>query len=154
MTHSSDIVYKEIGFSECYDELLPMFKKQWETSGEFIFKELKLDVGQYVYLENIGLHKGLVAMDGDKIIGYISLLMSYHLHHRGKKIATTCCFYVDEEYRTKHVGKDLIKFAEKHMKEKYQVDYLQLITNKNKPMHSYMKYLGYDLTDYLFVKEL
>ena len=148
------LLFKEIGFSECCEELMPMFKKQWETSGDFIIKDLKLDIGQYLYLENIGLHKGIVAMDGDKIVGYISLLLSHHLHHRGVKLATTCCFYVDESYRKDNVGAKLIKFAEQHLKEKHGIEYLQLITNKNAPMKNYMTRLGYELSDYLFIKEL
>ena len=155
MTHSSkDIIYKEMSFSECYEELMPMLQKQWETSGDLIIKELKVDVAQYLYLENIGLHKSIVAMDGDKIVGYISLLVSHHLHHRGVKIATTCCFYIDENYRKNKVGLNLIKFTENHMKEKYGMEYLQLITNKNAPMKDYMERLGYGLSDYLFIKEL
>lgn len=67
---------------------------------------------QYRAIEMTGIMRTLVAHDGDKVVGFVVLLLST-LPHYGEKVATTESFFVLPEYRSAGLGLALLRRAEK-----------------------------------------
>jgi len=108
--------------------------------------------GEY-YLQNISKahHHYLIAIDGDKAVGYISCHGQILLHHLGLVYEIQELF-VDKEYRSKGAGRQLLQALEEIIgKEKYEL--LEVASNmRRKEAHEFYLKTGFERTSYKFKK--
>lgn len=99
-------------------EALPMMQEHYE---EVPFghngRAFELDVELYEQLEEAGFLTILVAYDDGEIAGYIVLIASPSLHHKGQFDIQTDCFYVKPCKRRSGILKKLLAVAIAHCQE-------------------------------------
>lgn len=154
---TSTVSFRELKATEWHERLNEIGEQQWKSQKEFFMKDgknkYKLDLTQIFFLEDQGAYRIIGAFKGEELIGYMMVVMNYHIHHRGRKSAFTTSFYIKPEHRG-GTGTKLIKFTEELLKNKYHVSIFSLVTNINMPMKNYIESLDYKLMDYVFMKEL
>lgn len=72
--------------------------------------------GMYDMLERAGLLHVFAAHDGDKLIGFVSVLINV-LPHYGRRVAVSESLFVLKAYRSGGAGIKLLRHAEKFAKE-------------------------------------
>lgn len=87
------------------------------------------------------------------IVGFLVIIVNNDLHDKNKIVANNDLFYVDEEHRSKGIGKQLISFCEDDLTN-LGVDYLYIsITDKN-PVDSLLLNLNFSLVERKYIKIL
>jgi len=114
---------------------------------------LDMDWDLYSKLEDLGLIKIFTARDGDKLAGYLWVIISPNLHSKGTYVASDDGFFVDKEYRGISVAKNLIKFTEKCLKED-GFKLFHMSGTEEKPIDPLMKRMGYQKIESKFQKVL
>lgn len=110
----SNIVIKQLFLREMKDYIEQMTQEHWDEVpfGDF---DLDLDVewDTFISLDGQGLACCLFAFDDDKPVGYLVLLCSGMMHHKGTTQAVTDVFYVDPAYRSSGVFQQLLDEAKR-----------------------------------------
>jgi hypothetical protein len=145
---------EQVFFTDVYEELLPLFKAHWV---ELYIKggpeNLLVNYGFYRDMEAIGQYVGLVAKDGDKLIGYLSCLISNPPHHADITSGLVDCMYLDANSRKGSLGMRMIKKCEEVLK-KQDVDFMQIATNVKKDLSKLMCRMDYVPMDIIYSKKL
>lgn len=94
-----------------------LLAKQWEEVDERRkSSELNVQWDSYQAADDAGMHIWVLAERGDKVLGFISMLVCPSMH-TGEITALTDTMYVLPEERGTGVGTELIKRAEEMVKE-------------------------------------
>ena len=144
-----------------YDRLLPLFKDHWEEIGMGNTKHLTLDINLEYYkaLEEAGSYFGVGIEETatGTLVGYISMLIGPHPHHRTQKFAVLDCFFLDKQHRTT-LGKmafyKAFTKAEHIAIEHYGCKYIQFVYSSNKDLSKLGERLGYSPSDVIMIKEV
>jgi GNAT superfamily N-acetyltransferase len=119
--------------------------------------QLELDLVDevYEYSEQSGYARFYVSMIDTTCVGYMILLASEMLHHRGVIQATTDCFYVAPEYRESSVFKELLEYVENDLRAE-GIRFLTVGLNPNFPskLDKYLSTQGYEVTEVSMTKEV
>ena len=110
---------------------------------------------QSIYPELISVPNNtyLVALEENKIIGFMSLEMNYKLHHNGR-VGIIEEFVMDPNTRSKGYGKEFLAFAENYMKQQGCLC-IELTSNfRRTRAHSFYEKNGFSKTSYKFFKDL
>ncbi len=157
----TDFIVERGTWHDNYEELRPMFFEHWNEVGMANESNLRLDINEagYAALEVANMFLGIALKESKsmKIVGYLSILIFKHLHHRSTTFAGTDCFIVHKDYRGVGVFKGILKMfklAEKILIEEYGVTYLQFFSNSNKPVVALAKRMGYTESDVVLIKKL
>jgi GNAT superfamily N-acetyltransferase len=119
--------------------------------------ELELCDDVYTYSESVGHCKCYAAFVDNEYAGYMIVMASEMIHHKGITQAVTDSFYVAPAYRGMEVFKTLLKKVEQDLKVN-NIRFLTVGLNPNMPdydnMQRGMDRHGYKHTEYLVTKEL
>lgn len=145
-------------FSDYYKYLVPLFKAHWEELGFPGTKDLTLDIDicAYLDLQYSERHVGVAALLEGKPVGYLSVILSQHLHHKGIVFAFTDAFMMDKEHRGLTGAKTMCKMIALAEKEclRRGATYLQLVTNTNKDLSKFASHCQYVHSDTAYIKRL
>lgn len=121
--------------------------------------QLELDLVHevYEYSEQVGYAKCYAAfVDGD-YAGYMLIMASEMIHHRGTTQAITDSFYIAPAYRSTGAFKELLAHVESDLRDN-GIRFLTLGLNPNTPhynkMDGMLSKLGYLTTEVSVTKEL
>ena len=98
-----------------------LMRANWNETG-FDF-EFDPDAQRYEFLYTAGLMFALVAYDGDRIVGYCTVLVGPHLHNRAVVVASHDALFVDPSFRGLVSGR-LMRAAEVEAKRRGAVRFL------------------------------
>ena len=116
-------------------------------------EQFNFELFQQLFLQNIITpnYHYLIAIDGDKAVGYISCHGQMLLHHLGLVYEIQEIF-VDKEYRSKGVGKELLNALEETISEE-NYELLEVASNmRRKDAHRFYLANGFECTSYKFKK--
>lgn len=117
------------------------------------------DWTRYAQLDQFGwLGIATVRIDGE-MIGYMTLIIGPHLHHKAVKWATVDVMYLHPKYRKGWTGVRLIKFVEKGLRKlEVKVFWFSVkshFTNeRGRTVEEVLKFLGFDYTEATYAKVL
>lgn len=109
-----------------------------------------------VYKANISnrdYHYLVAVLADDEIAGFISCHAQQLLHHCGK-VAEIQELYVDERHRQQGIGKLLINYIEKQLRNDQCRSFEVTSQNKRLQTHTFYQALGFEQTHKKFVKQL
>jgi GNAT superfamily N-acetyltransferase len=119
--------------------------------------ELNLVEEVYTYSEQVGYGRYYAAFVGDDFAGYVTLMASEMLHHRGVMQAVVDVFYVAPAYRSGGVFTKLITYVEQDLKLA-GIRFLTVGVNPNMPhkekVVAYLSAQGYITTEISMTKEV
>ncbi len=121
--------------------------------------QLELDLVHevYEYSESTGYFKCYMASVNGNYAGYMIIMASEMIHHRGTMQAITDSFYITPEYRSSGVFQVLLDKVEHDLKHN-KIRFLTIGLNPNMPHYSKMDHklakLGYLTTEISVTKEL
>lgn len=105
------ITYQIEPMESCWDDFYPLleqhFKENYPKDLEF-----KPNYPVYYHLFVTGKLKAFTVRDDGKPVGYMSLLVSPHLHCKDVRWAMTDAIYISPEYRDTGILNKLIEFVE------------------------------------------
>ncbi len=148
------ITFRQGTVKDDLHKILPMIKNHWQEVGHRGGPEvLEFQIPDYILDEITDRLKGFVAEEDNKIIGYVGFNIMRHPQHYNNLFASSVAIYIDPEYRKKNLGKDLIRFSEQELK-KEGVEYVQLVSNENKPIDDFCKKLGYVSSSIVYTRRI
>ncbi len=120
--------------------------------------ELELCDEVYEYAEQVGHCKCYIVTVDQYYAGYMIIMASEMVHHKGTFQAVTDSFYIREEYRSLGAFGVLLKFVEEDLR-KNNIRFLTVGLNPNMPHYDRMKRLmtcndEYQPTEFSVTKEL
>lgn len=114
---------------------------------------------QYAYLEKIGwLFCASARVDG-RLVGYTTVFVNLHIHHKNTKYATVDVMYIHPDYRSGWTGVRFVRFLEKgarHLGAKVmRFDVKEHFKNKRgHGVGDVLRFLGFDAVDVSYMKVL
>lgn len=147
-------------YKEYKDKLQDLFKDHANEIVTYATKELELKIDDdfYTNVEQSGNYLSLAFLDGEELIGYLSVFINRnHPHHKDKCFAMTDVFYIKPSKRGLASFKLLTKaFDELEfiLKEEYNADYLYISTSAKKELTALVDYIGCKRCDIVYVKNL
>lgn len=118
--------------------------------------ELNLCDEVYTYSEQVGYCKSYAAFVDNEYAGYMIVMATEMIHHKGTLQAVTDSFYIKPEYRACGIFSALLHHVESDLKQN-NIRFLTIGMNPNMPDFEGMKeYIErqYKHTEYLVTKEL
>jgi hypothetical protein len=119
--------------------------------------ELDLCDDVYTYTEQAGHCKCYAAFVNGEYAGYMVIMASEMIHHKGNLRAVTDAFYIAPKYRSSKVFVTLLKKVEQDLKAN-NIRFLTIGLNPNMPHYSKMdgmlSKIGYLTTEVSVTKEL
>ncbi len=157
-TTINSIDINSISYQELITELhnTPVQHLEEVPFGDF---ELSIDLIHEAYnsAEATGYCRAYSARVKGNFAGYMLVMASEMLHHRGTVQAVTDSFYIHPVYRTSGVFKALLEHVEADLKSN-GIRFLTVGLNPNMPhvdkVKNFVHDLGYMHTEYLITKEL
>lgn len=147
-------------FTSNKDRMLHLFKNHWEEIGMYGSDHLDLDVN-VEYYESLDKQKRFLGIglenDTNSMIGYMSISIYGHPHHKSVIFAYVDCLYIKPEYRDSHTWiwmKRMFEFAEKILKEEYNVTYIQSSSSVKKDLTKLMERMDYTESEKVFLKRI
>jgi len=146
------ITYQVEDYEDILEELTELYPLHYDEVGmdkEHI--KLEPNVDAYRRLRSNGALYIVTVRDGDKLVGYHKIIVSYHLHFKSLKAAYTDLYFLLPEYRKGFVGINLFKFSEEEMK-KIGVKKLYTMTKVKKDNSALFQRLEYVQAEYAYTK--
>lgn len=105
------ITYQKESMESCWDDFYPLLEKHFEENypSDLTFNP---DYPVYYHMFVTGRVKAYTARDEGEPIGYMSIVVSPHLHCKDVRWAMSDAIYVKPEYRNKGVFQALKEFVE------------------------------------------
>lgn len=101
---------------EYLERVLPLVREHWREVG-FDF-EPQPDAAAYRRLHDAGVLFALVAMEGDEVVGYCTVIVSPHLHNPSIVVAASDALFVRPDARRSTTAGRLIRAAEDEARER------------------------------------
>ncbi len=145
-----------------YEQLRTLMNKQpVEHLEEVPFGDYQLELDLchdvYTYSEDVGHCKCYAAFVDGEYAGYMVILASEMIHHRGTTQAVTDSFYITPAYRSAGVFQKLLQTVEQDLKAN-NIRFLTVGLNPNMPHYNKMDNMlnksGYITTEVSVTKEL
>lgn len=113
------ITYQVESLSAVRPEVTDLISLHWEEIAQFKdVQKLDPDWEQYDLLEQKGRLWIMTARDDGKLVGYIAMLMGYHLHYRKLLTAVDDLHFIHPDYRKGLTGYRLLAMTVKVMRGK------------------------------------
>jgi GNAT superfamily N-acetyltransferase len=151
------VEYRVVKFKDVYEDFMPMMQQHWDEIGHRGgFKDFKLDIGKYLYIESKNLLACFVAIKDGEYVGYVCCTLDSLNHNATEMGAMTDAVYVVPEYRNSvaGIGYRLLKFTEKQLKEQFNVTAMQFVVNTNYDVGVFLNKMGYEVSDIVYTKTL
>jgi hypothetical protein len=146
------VTYKQEILHTVQEEIKPLLEKHWQ---EIALNQEKIklnpDWEAYATLEDIGALRIFTAREGDILAGYFVTVVHRSLHYKDHLFANNDVIYLLPEHRVGMTGPNLIRFAEKCLKED-GVSLLAVNTKCHKPFDRLLEWLGYNKIESVYSK--
>lgn len=137
-----------------------LLRKHWEEVD--VFHEdapLDPDWKRYAQLEEFGWLGVMTARAGDELVGYMTLVIGPHLHHKTVKWATVDVMYLAPAYRAGWTGVRFIKAVEKGLRKLgIKVFWFAIKEHfknrRGRDVGDVLKFLGFDCVEVTYAKVL
>ena len=137
---------------DCRKEVQPLIEKHWaEIALNQDAIKLNPDWDMYNKLEGLGMLYAYTAREGDKLVGYFTVVATKGLHYADHVFASCDIIYILPEYRKGRAGLGLIKHVEEDLKSK-NISSLTINTKCHSPFDSLLEHLEFQLTERLYSK--
>ncbi len=136
------------------DELEPLLAVNAAETG---IEGAEFSINKLVYIRAASLegYVGFTVRDDEgTCVGYSGFAVSDHLYFPQYKVAQQDTLYLREDCRRGAVGIRLIKYSEKILKGKYEVNLILQNSTPKRDLSNLFKRLGYSESDRVFIKEL
>jgi len=131
------------------EELLKAHWAEIAVNKDKIFLNPDWDI--YEEFEQQGRLVIFTARDDGKLIGYCAVLVGKNLHYKDHVFAVNDVLYIDKSYRKGFTGINMLKFAEKYLKDD-GVSVMQINTKVHRPFDILMQRLGFNLVERVYSK--
>ncbi len=147
---------EQVSYAQAYEE---MHEEMYAHYDEVPFgpydMHLDLDHESYMLAEDEGYARFYLIHDEGKAIGYLSVLASPMIQHKGELQAVTDAFYVAPDYRKGGVFGKLLEFVEQDLK----ACGIRFLSVGISPLHDdrtrqFLDHVGYCTTEIHYTKEL
>ncbi|HEY0201493.1 MAG TPA: GNAT family N-acetyltransferase [Burkholderiaceae bacterium] len=138
--------------AEWIAKLLPTLMRANAEETGFGF-ELAPDVDAYQRMYELGIVFGVLARDGDKPVGYCTVVVTSHAHNPAIVTASNDALFVDKAYRKGLTAGRLIKAVEREAKERGAVR-MTWHCRAGTPLAEVMQAHGYEPADIVVMKEI
>jgi len=119
--------------------------------------ELDLVHSTYISAEQTGYSRCYIALADGEYAGYMIVMATEMLHHKGNMQAVTDSFYVKPEFRSSGIFAELLGYVERDLIAN-SIRFLTIGINPNMPyvykVHKFVHTRGYMHTETLMTKEL
>lgn len=148
------IEIKVVKLEEVLDKMkgtFPEHAKETELYQDRI--EFNPDYDTYLTLSEADSLYFVVAEDLDtqEIVGYLSLMIHFHPHHKDVLTATNNLIYVSRNYRGKGISMNMFIEAEKFLKDA-EVDLFMFSAKASNPLKDTAEVLGFDECEVVYSK--
>lgn len=109
------------------------------------------DFETYALLEREGKLAMFTARLGGDLCGYVCFTIGNHLHYRNTIMANNDLFYVSPSHRKHGVGRELLRFAEKSLKE-LGIDVVLMRTKTSNNFGKFLVEEDYDEAEITYMK--
>lgn len=143
-----------------YERLKHLFQAHWEEIGMVGTKDLtcNIDLSYYELLEKLNRHYAIgIETETNTLVGYVSMTVSPHPHHMGKRFAMTDAIYLLPEHRTMagvRAFYNAYAVAEDIAIKEYGVDFIQFLYSLKNDLSKMGKFFGYSHSDAVMVREV
>lgn len=148
------IEIKVVKLEEVLDRMKSTFPNHVKETELYQDKmEFNPDYDAYLTLSEAGGLYFVVAEDLDtqEIVGYLSLMVHFHPHHKDVLTATNNLIYVNYNYRGKGISMGMLEEAEKFLKDA-EVDLFMFSAKASNPLKDTAKVLGFDECEVVYSK--
>ncbi len=146
------IKYQQEFLDSVVEDAKHLLEEHWE---EVALNKDKIKVNPdwdaYYALQDQGKLDIFTARDEGFLVGYFVVFVSSHIHYKDHLFAKNDLIYLAPSHRKGFVGVNLIKFAEKMLKED-GVSVMVINTKNHKPFHKLMLFLGFSPSETLYSK--
>jgi GNAT superfamily N-acetyltransferase len=147
------IIIKEELFSDCVEEMKPLFDLHWEEIAIHKDKiKLNPDYEKYIEMEKGGFVVTYTVRKEGVIVGYAIFFVAEHLHYKDHVYANNDIVFIAPELRRSGLAVDLFKFSEKELKEKHGASVIMVSMKVAAPFDDLLTYLDYGLIERNFSK--
>jgi len=142
---------EERGNLALFKEAFPLLQAHAEELNT-LSTPLDPDYSHYLKAANTGKMAIFTVRDKGELVGYACYWILRHPHY-DVTVADQDILFLREDLRHGRTGLKLIKFSEKIL-EAGGVDVITQRTKKHKDLGKLFKYLGYELTEEVYTKEI
>ena len=148
------ITYQQEFLDTVEKDIKPLLQDHWEevAVNKSVIK-MNPDWDAYHNLEDNGALKIFTARSDEDLIGYFVVLLRNHIHYKDHIFAANDVLFLKQEYRKGLTGANLMKFAEKCLKED-GVSVLVVNTKRHRPFDGLLEWLGYSHVENVYSKYL
>ncbi len=135
-------------------DALPLLERHWEEIA-LNKDKIKLDPDWEAY-ETLELNGNLAiftARVDEELVGYFVVIVGSNIHYKSTIFAENDLIYIAPEYRKGRIGANLIKFAQRYLKND-GVSVLNINTKTHKPFGKLLTYLGFNKIEEVYSKYL
>ena len=148
------VTYLQEPLFQVKKEATELARQDWEETTKFKDSHpFEIDWDLYELLESIGSLLVFTARDGEKLVGYFSVIKTPDMHSKGRFFFTNDAIFLHKDYRKGLAGVGLIKFVEKCLRED-GCDHLQIAFTTEYNIGKLLKRLGYHEIEIRFEKRL
>jgi GNAT superfamily N-acetyltransferase len=145
----STILSSEVATSQ----FINLVEAQWlEVDHRRKTGSLDIDFSRYEKMEELGMHYMVFAFEGDKLIGYNSMLYSESPHTK-ELTALTDSMYILKEHRKSGIGSEMIKVAEVEAK-RLGCKHIMVTFKNSHPHPSIVEELGFFSYETIYAKAI
>lgn len=148
------IEFKVVRLEEVLDKMKGTFPKHVKETELYQDKiQFSPDYEAYLALSEAGGLCFVVAEDTEtgEIVGYFSMMIHYHPHHKDVLTATNNLIYVKEEYRGEGISFTMFTEAEKFLKS-IGVSLFMFSAKASNPLKRTAQELGFDECEVVYSK--
>lgn len=132
---------------------LPWLYRQYHNGDTHIETNFDGMINKFEELESNEDYKFVSAVDGDKLVGFCSVVINHDIVEKQKPIIMLWNLRIHPDYRRKKIGQKIMSFIEEYGKQN-GVDFIFLCCDaENQSARQFYKKLGYG-EDYGFYKYL
>jgi GNAT superfamily N-acetyltransferase len=137
------------------DEIKPLAALQWEELkyAPLDEEEFNPDIEGLLTMEQIGSLLVITARDEGELVGYLILLCSEMINHKGSYMAAENAMYVDPAYRRAGIAQSIVKHAVAVCKNN-GVKYLSFTVTPKLNYSPLLESLEFEQTEVVYTKRI
>jgi GNAT superfamily N-acetyltransferase len=148
------ITVQEEKFSDVYEEAKPLLEEHWGEIATYSDIKLDVDFDAYKLAEEAGFLRVFTVRSGTELVGYLAAFIRSHVHYKQSLQSFVDVVFLKPEYRNAGVGKTLIEFTDKELREEgVQVNYHH-VKLRHPALGKLLEYMGYEAIETTYARRL
>ena len=141
------ITYQVETLDECLEEAIELGRLlDAEVNPDGFSGEFSVDREQYRALERAGMLLPVTAREGRKLIGFIALVLSPHIHYSAERVAAASTLYVAKSHRGTRAPHALLSKALRLAKDSGGASRFTVHMSEQIPFHRLLERVGFQKT--------